>query len=62
MFTATITYLPSNCRFDHLPTNETIADNGVPHLYSVSKNVRSSKVKALIDDGANGGIAGTADS
>ena len=62
VFTATITSLPSNCRFDHLPTNETIVNNGVPHLYSVSKNVRSSKVMALIDGGANGGIAGTADS
>ena len=62
MFMAIITPLPSNCRFDQLVINDTIGGNKVSTSYSVSKHVRSSKVKALIDGGANGGIAGTADS
>ena len=62
MFTAVITPLPNNYRFDQPPINDNINGNKVATSYSVSKNVRSSKVKALIDGGANGGIAGTADS
>ena len=62
MFTTTITALPNNCRFDHLPINDNNPDYKIAMSYLVSKNVRSSKVKALIDGGANGGIAGSADS
>ena len=62
MFTTTITQLPDSCQLDQLPTHDDCKGNEAGILYSVSNNVRSSKVNALIDGGANGGIAGSADS
>ena len=62
IFTTTITALPNNCQFDHLPIHDDNPNYKIATSYLVSKNVHSSKVKALIDGGANGGIAGSVDS
>ena len=56
MFTTNITTLPDNYRFDHLPTNNSTDGYKIATSYLVSENVLGSKVKALIDRGANGGI------
>ena len=62
IFTATLTSLPDNYQFEHFLSNDNTEGNKAATPYSVSKNVRSSKVKALIDSRASSGIAGRADS